>query len=213
VVLNCGVGSHSGEANFYVPRNPEQAGNASFLRQAGLEYTCISMRMTTLDALGGEYLKSDDRLAIWLDVEGFAADVLKGGLSILKDPRCRILKVEVETEPYWEGQVLADQVDNLLTECGFTPVLRDIEYANQYNVIYVRRELSPGLDEMLIHQWAKLAAIRPVRFPAGLRSVAHVLKRGLLHDSPGPLLVHRAAAALGSISSAKIIAAARDKKR
>jgi len=85
-------------------------------------------------------------------------------------------------------------------------VLRDIEFPNQYNLVYVRAELAIGLDELLICKWAELANIKPVRVPLGIRTVVHAVRTRVMSEESGPLIFHRAAAALGSVSSAKVIA-------
>ena len=51
--------------------------------------------------------------------------------------------VEVEDEPFWEGQKLAPEVAALLMAAGLAPVARDHEYGRQYNVIYTPGGILP----------------------------------------------------------------------
>jgi FkbM family methyltransferase len=206
IVLNCGVGQQPGERTFYVPQDMELPPNASFLTRPEREYDEVPIRVTTLDSLAGKYLKDDDRLAVWIDVEGVAAEVLRGGLSMMQDRRCKMLKVEVESQQFWTGQSLCDEVDAILIDCGLVPVLRDIEFPHRHNLIYVRSELVTELDELLIQKWAELASIKPVHVPLSIRTAVHAVRSRIMSEDSGPLIFHRVAAALGSISSARVIA-------
>lgn len=72
---------------------------------------------------------------LWIDVEGFAYEVLEGSTNILSN--ISFLKVEVESKETWKGQQTADSVIKLLKEHNFVPLIRDFEYNTQYNIIFV----------------------------------------------------------------------------
>jgi len=82
-----------------------------------------------------------------------ALEVLKGGANLLDDSRCSAVKVEVEERMFWMNQKTAGDVNKFLTQFGFIPVSRDIEYEQQYNVIYLKQELvelcAPTLSKSL----------------------------------------------------------------
>lgn len=86
----------------------------------------------TLDSVVGDA----DEFVLWIDAEGAAGDVLIGGAASLA--RCRAVLVEVETRPYWDGQMLDGQIFALLNEAGLVPVGRDVQRSWQYNAIFLR---------------------------------------------------------------------------
>lgn len=201
VAINCGLGREDGEAIFNVPAHNSGAGNASFLKRDGVEYNSTTVPVTTLNTLALKHVHPDNTIALWLDVEGLAFDVLSAGERILQNPRCRVLKVEVESKRKWSEQRLADEVDRLLTSFGFIPVLRDMEYVDQYNVIYVKRDALVELDAVLLECWQNLGNLRLERGHA-LRPLGARLKAKLLAGGRDYLFIHRLAALLGSRSSA-----------
>jgi FkbM family methyltransferase len=211
--LNVGLGEEQTTATFFIPKYSASAGNASFLKKSGETYDEVEIPLTTLDSLSTSYAAESKGLALWVDVEGLAASVLKGSKSILASSRCKLVKVEVETKSYWSGQALADDVDALMQECGLTPVLRDFEYEGQHNVLYVRDSAVCGLDHTIMKQWALLSDLDLPAFPSTVwsatrtkaRAAAHAMKARVMSGDTGPTLFHRAAAAMGSVSSARIV--------
>ncbi|HEX8241605.1 MAG TPA: FkbM family methyltransferase [Allosphingosinicella sp.] len=216
--VNLGLSDKQGTATFFIPQGAHVTSNASFLRKPGAAYEEMEIPLKTLDDISGTYGLESQSVALWVDVEGLAKPVLEGGKSLLASPRCKLVKVEVETKGHWSGQALADQVDALMQECGLTPVLRDHEFDGQHNVIYVRDSAVSGLDEIIIQQWALLGSVRsPLRSRAWsaarakAQSAAHRVKLRVMSGDSAPTLLHRAAAAMGSFSSARIIEKRKDR--
>jgi FkbM family methyltransferase len=211
VTVNCGVGAHSGESEFHVPRRNSVAGNASFFVKPGEDFDSIRVPMRTLDELCTRFLPTKASVAFWIDVEGMTLDVLSGARSLLGGGLCRVMKLEVETKPFWEHQALASDVDDYLRGLGYEAVLRDIEYDRQYNVIYVSQSFLDAVDEVVISCWGELARLR-----LGLRDkflrvspiqLASHYKNVLTHSripwvAPS---THRVSALLGSESSRRIL--------
>lgn len=114
-----------------------------------------------------------DRVAMWVDVEGAADQVLRGAPQRLT--ACDVIKVEVEEEAFWEGQALsADIVAQLLTS-GMIPVARDIEYPSQYNLVFASPRLLRNRPAVAAIE-AFLATIRePEVWPVVARARAHPL--------------------------------------
>lgn len=198
--INCGVGIERGTQEFFVPKNDELAGNASFLKKTGEEYNSIMVEVRTVDDLHREFLSDDKSIALWIDVEGSAFEVLKGCDSLLKRENCQVLKMEVEAKAFWKSQSLVWNVNDFLTSLGYVPVLRDMEYVGQYNLIYVRAGLAENIEEILIDCWQGLALLKlsENRRYGRLRSYASNFKNGLINSNSRTLtfVTHRIAANL-----------------
>lgn len=203
-VVNAGLGDREGQAAFFIPRE-HGADIASFLKKPSRDYEDIQVNVTTLDRIVTDHPAGPGSIALWIDVEGFGHEVLRGGLTLLRDARCKLIKIEVETRPHWDGQKLVDEVDSLLADCGFTPVLRDCEYEGQHNLIYVRSDAASGLDDHLLMIWARLCDLKPPPRRWTLKSAAQAVKTRIMPGGRGPMLVHRFAAQLGSVSSAQAV--------
>jgi FkbM family methyltransferase len=159
-VVNCGVGPEAGEAEFFIPRSDDTDGSASFLRKEGVEYKSERIPVQTLDTLHASHFTILEPTALWVDVEGLGLEVVRSGLKLLSHPNCWAIKIEVETRQFWSGQSLVSQLNDFLTGHGFVPVLRDIEYAGQYNIIFVRDVHASSLDEELVQSWFRLGEVR-----------------------------------------------------
>jgi FkbM family methyltransferase len=118
-------------------REARDTGKSSLLkRDEDAEYETLTVRALTLDGYLGEHAP-EGRVALWIDVEGAAHSVLKGGSATLA--RTDLVVLEVEGFGFWRDQSLALKVLNHLQAMGFVPVLRDREYNDaQFNVICLR---------------------------------------------------------------------------
>ena len=139
-----------GTTSFYVrlthDGRPQADGQGSLHRRtdhpSGHEE--VEIEADSLDRLVAD--RTDDRVAIWMDVEGATANVLDGAAELLDVTDA--LLVEVETSPFWAvDQWLVGDVVNAVAAHGLVPVARDLQSADQFNVVFVRRELldDPGL--------------------------------------------------------------------
>ena len=97
----------------------------------------IHVRTVRLDSLLS--VDASDRLALWIDVEGLALEVLEGARGILA--RTQLLHVELESVPcISEGQRLAPEVIALLTAAGFDEIATDHPPSTpQFNAVFLRR--------------------------------------------------------------------------
>jgi FkbM family methyltransferase len=82
----------------------------------------------------------DDRLVVWVDVEGASEQVLSGGREVLGGAAA--VYMEVERDLRWHGQWLDVDVARYFDQLGKVPVLRDIQRPHQYNVVFVDAELA-----------------------------------------------------------------------
>jgi FkbM family methyltransferase len=158
--FNCGVGKEVGEIDFFIPQHDQTAGNASFLKKPNVNYESKKVSVDTINNIFHKHFKRGEVLALWIDVEGLALDVLKGGDSLLKNDICQVIKVEVENIPFWQNQSLARDVDNYLTSLDYKAILRDIEWNGQYNLIYVKEKYIDCIDDILIDCWRELAWLK-----------------------------------------------------
>jgi FkbM family methyltransferase len=219
VTVNCGLGSEVAETEFFIPKSDSHAGNASFLRKPGENPYAVKVSVDTIDNIVEKHIEPRCFIALWVDVEGLALDVLKGGTAVLKGKNCRVVKVEVETKRFWQGQALASEVHRFLSRFRYRAVLRDIEYANQYNLIYVREELVDGMEEILMQCWRELANLEFdwADRRRAVRDHLAVLKRRLTltggETSRASMFLHRCAALLGSKSSAEFLHNSRLRRR
>jgi FkbM family methyltransferase len=138
-VLNFGLAEKKGKMDFFLPKGRAVAGSSSF-RTKSDDVDVIEVTTTTIDALHKD-LSIIGTLALWVDVEGYAFEVLKGASKTLARPELQILKVEMEDAERWRGQRTLADLAPQIEKFGFIPVLSDLEYVNQFNVIYVRPEI------------------------------------------------------------------------
>jgi len=131
--MNVALDKQEGSANFYFFGKSMTPGNASlFERNDKKTRRKVTVPVTTLDKISENL---DDGIALWIDVEGKAHEVLEGGIETLK--KTKVLIVEVEQIPFWRNQKLDTDVKKFLENQGFTFVDQDQEYPQQYNMVYV----------------------------------------------------------------------------
>ncbi len=142
-VLNLAVGAQKGQLEMQIRINssdePSTAGATSFLthKQDGerrlRETTC---EVTTLDALVADFAICET-VALWIDVEGMVGPVIEGGVDLLRSGKVRLMMVETETKPLWDGQILFAELCSLLEPLGLVPIARDCQMGDtQFNVIF-----------------------------------------------------------------------------
>lgn len=84
-------------------------------------------------------LQDNDKLALWVDVEGATKYVFSGALKSLE--KTPLIYIEVESRPIWDGQWLDTDVYQFLSARGFVPVARDSQRIHQFNYIYINSNL------------------------------------------------------------------------
>jgi FkbM family methyltransferase len=121
----------------------ERRGMSSLHRRAdpALLAGIVPVRTVRLDQLLAEQRLLDGALALWIDAEGMALEVIRGADGVLANTR--MLHVEVETTPcIAAGQHLFPDVHRCLEQAGFRLLATDhpLEYP-QFNALFVRAEL------------------------------------------------------------------------
>ena len=120
----------------------------------------VSVRAVRLDSFLTDVLAGPARtIALWIDVEGAAYEVLEG-IDRIRDRVC-LVHVEVETRAFWQGQRLWPDIDALMRQLGFTPIARR-PGDEQFDVVFVNdrwlgrsRAVVSGITFLA---WARLRA-------------------------------------------------------
>lgn len=107
-------------------------------------YHDVEYETLTVDAIRLDTYCNDAQFGLcdfgaWIDVEGALRTALSGAKRTLE--RTRSLMIEVEEKPHWAGQWMAGDVEDFLSKLGFIAVARDFEYEDQYNIIFVKKEV------------------------------------------------------------------------
>lgn len=99
----------------------------------------IAVDIVTVDQLL-EDRSITEQVALWVDVEGYAAEVLEGARGLLSDERVTAAMVEVESVGVWSGGRGFEDVAELLARGGLRPVARDHQFSAKtvFNVLFVR---------------------------------------------------------------------------
>jgi FkbM family methyltransferase len=184
-LLPWAVSDHNGEAEFflveadYAQRDPRR-GMSSLYSRSGewAPHARLRVPTTRLDSFLGPRCAAGTRLALWIDAEGAAYEVLEGLGSAVA--HLRLLHVEVETEPcIGAQQKLYTQVRALLGKLGFSELATDQPRRQvQFNALFVCGRLTPR----------ERLAVRAVLLVARLR---YLLVRTLARLCPACLRRYR----------------------
>lgn len=155
---NLAIAGTTGQMTIYVPRTlstaivdgevvaarsvePAITGKSSLLKRneaaTYIEFTVNSVRLD--DVLSIRKMDGEERdIALWIDVEGAAAEVLSGAATVLR--RTSILFLESENHEFWTGQKRCADLAKELIAAGFVPLDRDREYGDlQFNTIFIHQ--------------------------------------------------------------------------
>jgi hypothetical protein len=101
----------------------------------------VEVRTARLDTLLATESLAENPIALWIDAEGMALEIIRGAEGVLRGTR--ILHVEVETEPFiGANQKLFVDVEKLLREAGFVLLATDQPPGVlQFNALFVRADL------------------------------------------------------------------------
>lgn len=135
----------------------------------------VPVKATRLDTFLAEKCAPNVRLALWIDSEGKAHEVIEGMTGIAD--RVHLLHVEVETAPcIGPGQKLYADVKAQLRRLGFREIATDqTRLVSQFNALFVRSDVSPVMRFRLkaweVRAWLRYRSARVIRrvCPACLR--------------------------------------------
>lgn len=135
------VSNLEGPRSFFV-QQPDSSipstnkGTSSAIRrnQEGMEIREVSIDAVRIDSFLTQEYPDKKWVAMWIDVEGHAYEVLG---SLRNKTNCiQLIHVEVETKEIWPGQRTEHDVLELAQKMGFTPIARG-EHAIQRDLILV----------------------------------------------------------------------------
>jgi FkbM family methyltransferase len=160
--------NYDGEAEFFIVKADYSSthplrGTSSLYRrprELALELSgAIVVRTTRLDTFLADKIPRDVRLALWIDTEGKAYEVIAGATGIAG--QVHLLHIEVESSPCMgPDQKLYPEVRVLLHELGFVELATDRDPTTpQFNALFVRRELPTSL-KFRVSTWLALARLR-----------------------------------------------------
>jgi FkbM family methyltransferase len=151
----------SGKVGFFIPEviaghaqpHVSRMGSLNQISAKNSAMTEVTVPALAIDELLGN--ATDNRLCMWMDVEGAIDKVLDGAVRILQ--RTALIYCEIEERQIWEDQPLASDVIARLEAAGFILAARDFQTPVQFNALLIRAD-QLGADRIL----ARLAAFAEV---------------------------------------------------
>ncbi|MBN2374130.1 FkbM family methyltransferase [bacterium] len=146
-IMPAAISDKTGTTKFFVPDVNYEAGydtdwrlGTGSLKEKVSDgsKTQVYVKTKTLDSLLSDSI--DKSIALWIDVEGCSYEVLSG-MSKIAD-RVKMIHIEVETERFWEGQMLFDDIVCLLVEKGFYLAIKKIYKHGQGNAIFLNKKVA-----------------------------------------------------------------------
>lgn len=128
-VVNRLVSNQEGSRTFFVqqPTSTTTAtnkGTSSAIRRSepGMETLEVSLDAVRIDSFLSQEYPNKKRVAMWIDVEGHAYEVLESLRGIKDD--IYLIHIEVETKEIWPGQKIEQDILVLAQSMGFIPIAR-----------------------------------------------------------------------------------------
>jgi FkbM family methyltransferase len=160
-IFHVAASDRGGEAPFFVVeadycegRDRARRGMSSlYERRDWARFTTV-VRVPTvrLDELLSSQSLDGGRIALWIDAEGMAFEVIRGSSGVLASTR--MIHVEVETRPaIGAAQKLFSDVERTLLDCGFVLLATDQRPdVLQFNALFMQPEASRAkTSEILRH--------------------------------------------------------------
>lgn len=115
----------------------QQRGIASILQRDELgEFIEYEVPMMTLNTFMSNFSHDCSNFAMWIDVEGYAYQVVSGASRELME-KCMFIKVEVEDVGYWNNQRLSGDMRDFMTQNQFTEIANCDRGLKQYDILFV----------------------------------------------------------------------------
>jgi FkbM family methyltransferase len=165
-VVPLAVTNHDGEAKlFLVEANYSQRdyrrGMSSLYQRSGpwAPAAVVPVKTGRLDTFLADKCASNSRVALWIDTEGKAFEVVEGIAGIAE--QVYLLHVEVETTPcIGSDQKLYPDVRALLQRLGFAEAATDqASDGSQFNALFVRCDL-PAMMKIMTRMCVMCARLR-----------------------------------------------------
>ncbi len=145
------VSDTNGSADFFLVRIwPEVGGRRGMSslyqrREVDQLEAIVRVQTTRLDTYLGQHAPHATRVALWIDVEGKAFEVISGARDVLD--KVQLLHVEVETLPLIaDVQRTYSEVYALLESSGFVEIATDHRVSSkQFNTLWMRARQSEAV--------------------------------------------------------------------
>jgi len=177
-VVPLAASDRNGTADFFIVGADYAAGDvrrgmSSLYERSGTwrAEQVVSVSTVRLDTFLGRNGTATSRVALWIDTEGKAFEVIDGFQGAAR--RVRLLHVEVESSAcIGASQRLYPDVKTLLNRLGFVELATDAPAdRDQFNAVFVRRDLSAGdwlrVGSHLLLSWLRYRAAALPRLRAG----------------------------------------------
>jgi FkbM family methyltransferase len=163
----------------YSRRDPRRGMSSLYQRLGEGEWASVArvpVRVIRLDSFLASRGVSGARVALWIDTEGSAYEVIEGLAGVAA--RVQLLHVEVETAPcIGAQQKLYPQVRALLARLGFAQLATDQPLRSvQFNALFVRAELAQA-QRRVVGAWLWRARARHLTGSALRRLCPACLRR------------------------------------
>jgi FkbM family methyltransferase len=155
-----------GEAEFFVVsadytvRDDRRGMSSLYRRSDGSELAAVvRVKTTRLDTFLADKASLDVRLALWIDTEGKAYEVIEGATGLAA--KIHLLHVEVETTNcIGSNQKLYPDVKALIESLGFIQLATDQPTGDiQFNALFIRSDLAAGM-RFKVRAWLARARLR-----------------------------------------------------
>jgi len=138
--INLAISDYNGVTYFNIDTSlsPAESGHNS-IKDFNLPWRVngkpIEVFCSTLDSYFNNL--QDERIALWMDVEGANKEVLLGATELLK--KVQTIYIEVEHVQFWKDQWIRQDVIDFLDIHGFTLTREFTAYEYQTNCIFIKR--------------------------------------------------------------------------
>lgn len=153
-MYNSAIGSKNGETTFFIPKSEQLQVWGSTRRRAGnIETVEATVPIITLDEAANRipHISAERDIAMWVDVEGSAHDVIKGGYNALQN-RVSMIYMEINDFETYEGSATALDILEDLLKLGFIPIARDNQFHDAWNLL-VAHHTTYKAKQMMIADW------------------------------------------------------------
>jgi FkbM family methyltransferase len=172
-ILGLAATNYDGDAEFFLVGNPATGGDdwrgmsSLHLRSGAGPKSVARVKAVRLDNLMENKSPPGARLALWIDAEGSAFEVIEGVSGVSQD--VQLVHVECETSPcIGASQKLYPEVRALLRKLGFVELAADHpRTARQFNALFIRATRSvrmrPAVIFLLVRARARYLAVHVLR--------------------------------------------------
>lgn len=138
--IHLAISDYNGVVSFNIDTawNPAEAGHNS-IKDFNLDWRVngdpVEVSCSTLDSYFSDL--KDEKISLWIDVEGANKEVLLGATELLK--QVQSIYIEVEHIHFWKDQWIRQDVIDFLADHGFTIAREFASNPDQTNCIFIKK--------------------------------------------------------------------------